>query len=609
MSEILNLSPDIGCQVDYTYSNITHDLFSGDQHVNALWVQPIARFGFRVSLMTQATYEYVKSFFVNRQGSLSPFLFRDPIDFKATHAIVGNELGTTTQGILYEDNGVFFLAKRYQLEGLGFVVRPITRPNEVEVKDVNDNVLTVSIDFNTGVVSGAGVNADCTWQGTFWTLVRFENDTMPLQTLSFSKSELKQQYQLPDLRLVEVKESSGIVSQNISSEYDHYYQLPWEIANRVDRLSKTDIYTSTSGYEARNSVFNDRVKLTQSESKIYKDEKDYLIALWRLLLGTWGNFKFRDIEAQVDGKFRFENDIRFETVAQTPDESLMVYKVSNMSARQEFTPSKTTQCRTWKIRKRDNTEIGFTEHDQRLSINSLNHVSNLGITGDSTPTTSQLNTDTTSLSSAIVPFNVTEREFLSGQLSDAELEVNAYNWLTNTNIRRIHTGNLAEYELSFFGSTPKQFTIQSNSRANKLDSSDSIKTSYSCRAKFLSQGEGQCNRTIDNTVRNNRSVTASTVSEVTIDSPLVDPEHYKQGTISPVNGDMAGREFIVGNVIGTTIKLLFPSPLPIDINTTIEITKRCDKLVESGCTRHNHVSDFKGYPKSQGSDTSIASAT
>lgn len=613
MAEAFLINPDFGSRVQYSFSNQAHPVFGGEQHINALWEQPLAKINFSLAWLNQTTFEYLTLFYDTVNGSQDTFLFLDPFDFEATSDYYDTGKGVLTRGVMIEEAGVFQFAKKYVFGtgttelGIGAIYRPITRPNTVTVYDgLGTEVISPVIDFNTGIITGA--SEDWTWEGTFWIPCRFENDTLPLETKRFDTESSRWLYNLPDLRITEVKEDNLIVTQEVDKEYAFNYTLPWEYNNRLDKASQTDIYQARSGYELRNLIHNNLREITFSESWLDEQSKTFLVGLWRLCLGTYSNFLFDDAESGITGKYRFTETIAFSLLVQDDSIAHALYAANNLNLVQEIDPVKTTQTRLWKVTKPLTGEVlGFTEHDQRIFLSPDNYKANLGITGSSNSTTSELNTDTTDLTSVAVAFNITEEEIVGEQLTNAPIEVYLYNWLTNTNIRTLFVGKLGEYELEYFGSTAKKYSINAVSLSNDLDSSDTVRTSFSCGHEFLEQGYYRCNATINFQSRISGSIVSATKTTVTVSG---NPNaNFITGTLKPLDGILQGQKFTISNIVGNVIHLLNPTPLSLAPGTTIEITAFCNKTVDHCKNRWDNLLNHSGLPQLQGTDLTVVSSS
>lgn len=617
MAEILQLNPNYGLQVTYTFNNQVSPLYVNDDYVNSQWEQPLANYIFGLAWFDQSVYDYVESLFLTIKGSEQTFLFEDPFDYKATNDPKITPYSTGTQGVVVESSGQFQLAKQYQLihgGGTAFITRPITRPKDTTVTVYDDlgAPTSITVDPDTGILSSGGTGY--TWEGEFYTPVRLLNNRIPQEIISYDPQVNQQLYRLPDLRLREVRETNFKQSRALFPSLDHYYQLSFEYQNAIDQFGKADIFTASSGFEDRDDLDINRKYLTLSESLLGEDEKDYLITLWRITLGGSSNFKFQDTNANIDDNFRLLSPLSFLTLSDNPSDTSAefgTYQCFGLELIEEVTPKKSRYCRLWKITKVDLTIVGFTDHDQEIVYDSVTYSPNLGFTGGASSNTAQLNTDSAEINSTFTPLGLTESDILSGRLEDADLEYFLFNWETNTLIKVLFNGNLGGYSLGYLPSETKEYQFEALSLANKLDSSRRIVTSSTCSAKFLSQGERQCNRPIDTSVRETATVVTATDRTIVV-SGIADASIYRLGTCRFTSGDLISlKEFLIGDTSGIDTILLFNfTPIIASPGDTIELTRFCDKTVDgnTGCEFYANQVNFVGIPEAPTADLAIAKA-
>lgn len=601
-----------------------HQTGNGDRYCNAARSQLRAKYNFSRSdgLYAQEEYEYLRNFFTATNGSEFPFNFRDPLDFEASHLFYDTGFGVKTIGILIPNGNNWQLAKQYILDDTAFVVRPITRPND-DVTIYDDQGTPVSSGFfDGGIVDNAIGGINYTWGGTFFVPVRFENDDLPQAIEVYNQATEQNDYKLPDLNLIEVFEFSPPLTHNIIPVNPHYYALPWEYKNTITSQSQTAKFKSQSNFEYRKTIAR-RNTITLSHASIEEELKNYLIGLYRVMLGRFGAIRFSDTQAQIDSQFAFTDSLTISVISQTLSPANMeaigidvsqltneafikdnLYQVNEISLIEEQSPIKTTYCRLWKVTKRNGETIGFTEHDADIVYNGDRYQASHSIIGSSNPTNSELEEETTDISGVVNVLAIEEEDLLGGQYENAVMEVFEYNWSNNTLVRQLSRYNLGESELSYVGSEPFDYKIQALSLKAQLDRSRSVLTSESCQHKFLSQGQFACNRTIDSSVRITANVVSATQNTIVVDTTL--DSGYERGTIKPLSGRNADRLSVITTVSGNTLNLLFPYGLTIENGTQVELTRSCDKSMEA-CTNFNNQENHGGHPELMGADRSIAS--
>ena len=615
MALILNLNPDFGLSVQYEYENVSKSLYKGNEYINAQWIHPLAKYNFAMAYFEQSIYDYIASFYASVNGSQDTFLFIDPFDYNVTQPYYDGGHNILTRGVVREENGTFQLCKKYtfgtgQVEsGLGAVYRPITRPYNVTLYNGSGVEVTsgFTIDNDTGVITdtGVGLTVDFTWSGNFYTPVRFDNDTIPIEIISFDTEDDVQRYALPDLRLIEVREEAIYIDQENHGDYNYNYSLPLEFGAGTDFQFLTDIFISPSGYEVRDDLQSDRRKLSFSYSFLTEGEKETLVALWRVMLGTYAAIRFTDSQANITNQlFRFTQSITFRTLSGDEQENYCLYTAEGLELVEETVTNKTTYCHLWSLHKKDGSVIRLTDHDVRVNFSGNVYEPNLSFSASASAATAKLVTDSTDINTVFVSGQVTEQEILTGQIDNASIEHYLVNWRTEGLIRTLFIGNVGSYSIGYKGSAGKQYSFESLSVSEKLNFSTSVNTSSTCSFEFLSQTSGgrDCNRTIDASVRVSATVSSATSTEITLDTSATP---YLLGKLRFTSGLLSDKTYYIGDTDGNIAKLMFPLPTIPTNGTTVELTRRCGKLV-TDCAGYSNLPNYGGFPQLPGNDATIS---
>lgn len=624
--EILNLVPEFGLTVTYEFKNDVHQTFMGRDYINARWLYPVAKFNFQVAFFNQSVYEYVKDFFLFVEGGEDEFLFEDPCN-NTCYFPYNNNFGIEVKGVFVDNgDGSFQLYKEWKI-GSNYYRKPVTKPKEVSIYDSNGNHVNTTINYDNGTATG--VNVTMFWVGTFYTVVRFENDSIPKEIIS---SEL---YQIPDLRLIEVKQYPTQYPSSLTSAYTHPYGLSVPINAQVNLLGKTDIFSSDSGYEARDALDTYKRDINFSYSKVNYREKEYLQGLWFITLGGWASFQFVDIDLNFGYNVRFNDIPSFSTIVQPISTSAVtfglddiLFKVDNINLSEELPNSiKSTFCQIWKVEREDGVIQGFTNHDRNFNFDGVAYPAVFGFSGTSSSKTSELSTDSTELTGVFGDSNYTdsqffslfvmENDFITGKYDNASVTVSVFDWINNSIFSTQFKGSIGGYSVGYLPNKAKQYQFEVQSLAEKLDVSVSSETSSECRHRFLSQGYGRCNLSPspDNTTNVNLPQLKAVVSGVNslthllITSPATNNwEGYKYGTIRFLTGILTGKEvYIIDSFFPDGIVLLYPLPFTPSIGDEVRFTKPCNKTVEA-CNNYGNIGNYGGFPRLPGIDNLVSGA-
>jgi uncharacterized phage protein (TIGR02218 family) len=614
---LLELEPDMGLTVSYEYQKTTlQETAEGLDYMNAQWIYPLGVYSFTNAVLPQYIYEYVRDFFTALKGNEGQFNFYDPIDYQATAEPFYTGFGVIgalvySQGIVYEDNGEFQFAKKYNI-GTFSIVRPINYPNINTIQVFNGNInVTSSLTFGSNGKITSGGNSNLTWTGEFSLLCRFENDVLPIGIETYYKDIQQQLYSIPDLRMMEVKVESLKSTSNLTQTYNHYLSIPLELQTQIPLMTKTDVFLSESGFESRVSLNSFRRKFEFPELTVHKETKEYLLILFRLGLGTWSNFQIKDIEASIDSIFRFSEIPSFQTLVYAENGLVQMCKINNLKFIEENEFIKSTYCRCWIMTRTDGFQLGFTNHDRVLTINTVNCTPTIAFESTSSTKTAELNVDNIETKSITDNFYVDETDVRRGLYDEAIVSIYLYDWLNETIISQVFSGSFADYTLGYLPTGSRNYQFQTIGISEKLNNSISKKTSSECTHKFLSQGEPikSCNRVIDSTVRIT-SVITSVVNPriIQVGSGTDNWIGFIYGEIKFEDGNYSQRIFHIENVGGNYVTIGEDLPYPPDIGSFVSLTRNCEKSV-AACSLYDNLVNYGGQPRLPGLDVTSSNPT
>lgn len=625
MPEVFELVPEFGLSVSYEFKNDVHETMMGVDYINARWMYPVAKYSFKVAFFKQSVYEYLRDFFLFVNGSQDSFLFQDPInDYCSPPGTEQSQVGIDVRGKLVDiGGGVFQLCKEWRI-GEFVYSKPIKYPNEVTITQADySSPVSATINYETGQVTGA-VNNTMGWYGTFYTPVRFDNDSVPLEIISYNTATGEQTYAVPDLRLIEVKDYPAAPPVNIATNLNHYWNLSFPINSTFNFQSKTDIFTSDSGFEARDELNSYKRELNFSYSKINYFEKEYILGLWFLTLGGWATIKFGDIEADIDTTFRFIDTPSFTSITQPLDTYAVqfglndiLFKAENIVLKETISLLRNSYCQAWIITRNDGVVQGFINHDLNKIIEGTECVALLGFTGTPSQRTAELNTDTTELSSIFLDINVTEDDLITGKYDNAGVVVYLYDWLSNSLVTTQFRGSIGGYSVGYLPSKAKQYQMEVLSIAEKLDVNVASQTSSECRHKFLSQGYGRCNRPTTETNTTDAGLpqikatvgAVNALDNISVPSPATDNwVGFKYGVLKFLTGTLAGTEiYIADTAHPNQVIFLYPLPTSPTVGDEVLLTRNCSKTVDA-CNGFGNIANFGGFPRLPGIDNLVAGA-
>lgn len=266
----------------------------------------------------------------------------------------------------------------------------------------------------------------------------------------------------------------------------------------------------------------------------------------------------------------------------------------------------TTLATCWKLKRRDNTILGFTNLDRDIIFESVTYKAATGFTPSAIENTSTLSVDNLDVEGMLSSVSITENDVLAGKYDFAEIEIFQvnYNDLSQgaLKLRRGWLGEVSLYK--------QQFIAEVRGLTQRLSQTIGELYSPSCRATL---GDNRC-KVVLSTHTVTGSVTSSTSNQEFIDSTRTEASGlFTFGTITFTNGANNGlsmelKEYLYSSGTGGKIILALPMPYIVAAGDTYSLTKGCDKTIETCFSRFNNVINFRGEPSVPGLDRMLETA-
>jgi uncharacterized phage protein (TIGR02218 family) len=145
-----------------------------------------------------------------------------------------------------------------------------------------------------------------------------------------------------------------------------------------------------------------------------------------------------------------------------------------------------TQLATcWRITRQDGAEIGFTDHDQLITFNSVDYDSIAGFTPTTVESKSNMSVDNLDVDGQLYPSKITEEDLLAGLYDYAEIEIFVVNYVDLTQGKLVvKRGRLGEVTLN-----SQMFQAEVRGLTQHLSQTIGEVFSPSCRAIL---GDSRC---------------------------------------------------------------------------------------------------------------------
>ncbi|MGE0755122.1 MAG: DUF2163 domain-containing protein [Alphaproteobacteria bacterium] len=265
----------------------------------------------------------------------------------------------------------------------------------------------------------------------------------------------------------------------------------------------------------------------------------------------------------------------------------------------------TTLATCWKVTRRDNTVLGFTNHDRDITYNSHIYTAATGFTPTAIDNSTALNVDNLDAEGMLSSGSITEADIMAGRYDYAEIEIFQLNYENlSQGALQLRRGWLGE--VSFHRD---YFVAEVRGLTQILAQSIGELYSASCRAAL---GDARCKVTLaSHTVTG--SVTGAVSKLEFIDSSRSEVSGiYDFGALTFTSGSNSGvsvevKEYYLESGGGRII-LALPMPQDISISDTYSLTKGCDKTISTCFNRFNNVANFRGEPNVPGIDRMLETA-
>ncbi len=268
----------------------------------------------------------------------------------------------------------------------------------------------------------------------------------------------------------------------------------------------------------------------------------------------------------------------------------------------------TTVCRCWKITRRDNQVLGFTEHDSSVEFDGTTYNPTNGLDPTVTQTASGLAANSVEVIGALSSEKISSGDIRANKYDGAEVQVWVVNWSSpdeNLLENVFHIGEISEND--------GVFSAELRSIESQLDQTKGEHFIRQCQANL---GDLRCGVNLVTAsfsangvivaYDGNRNITASGLSQFA-------GNWFQAGLLKFITGRNAGSEIKISQHLklntNTLIELWHQMPLQVDIGDTFEIAVGCDKEFETCKQKFSNALNFRGFPHLPGGDFAMTYAS
>lgn len=254
-------------------------------------------------------------------------------------------------------------------------------------------------------------------------------------------------------------------------------------------------------------------------------------------------------------------------------------------------------CYCWRIERQDGTIVGFTEHDQDLTFDSLTYQSADGIQATTIVQSLGLAVDNLNLDGAISSSSLNEADLDNGLYDDAEVELYLVDWSdvsTRMVVARGSVGEVKRFETAF--------STEFRSLAHRLNQKIGRIYQRYCDANL---GDSRCKRDVTGATFTLSSGAVTAADGRVLDVTGADGYSdgwFDRGLMTVLTGAAAGAILEVKEHAGETIELWLPPPTAISVTDTVKLVAGCDKSYNTCKGKFGNGTNFRGCPHIPGND-------
>ncbi|RVU17507.1 DUF2163 domain-containing protein [Methylobacterium oryzihabitans] len=261
----------------------------------------------------------------------------------------------------------------------------------------------------------------------------------------------------------------------------------------------------------------------------------------------------------------------------------------------------TTLCQCWIITRTDGLRLGFTDHDEDLTLEGVVCSAGTGATGSAVEQAAGLSPDSAEIMGALTDGRLADSELARGLFDGAAVAVWRVDWQSPENRVLILSGHLGEV-----GRGRTAFTAEVRGLADRLNQPRGRLYQRSCDAAF---GDARCGLDATAPAYRGLATVARPRSPRALLAAGLDgfaPDWFTAGRLVWTTGANAGAVAEVrahaSDRAGVGIELWQPMPAPIAAGDAFTVTAGCDKAFGSCRTKFANVLNFRGCPHLPGND-------
>jgi uncharacterized phage protein (TIGR02218 family) len=265
----------------------------------------------------------------------------------------------------------------------------------------------------------------------------------------------------------------------------------------------------------------------------------------------------------------------------------------------------TTLARCWILTRRDGEKLGFTDHDENITIDGTVCHAGTGLTASEATARLGLQVDGAEIAGALADESLAEGDLAAGRYDAADVEVHLVDW-SDPSLRVL----LAKCVLGEIRREGAAFTAELRSLSHRLNEESGRLYTATCSADL---GDARCTVDLGDAAFHGSGTVASLAGTSAFRVSGLDAftdGWFSAGRLAFTGGDNAGFAVEVKThraaLDGVLIELWQATPEPIVVGDTLTVTAGCDKRFATCRDRFANGVNFRGFPQIPGNDFVIS---
>jgi len=264
-----------------------------------------------------------------------------------------------------------------------------------------------------------------------------------------------------------------------------------------------------------------------------------------------------------------------------------------------------TLARCWIVTRRDAMKLGFTDHDDDLTVAGTLCRAGTGLTASEATARLGLQVDGSEIAGAVADNSLAEADLAAGRYDAAEIEMHLVDWSEPSLSVLLAKGVLGEVRRE-----GAAFSAEVRSLAHRLDEETGRLYTATCAADF---GDARCTVDLANPAFHSSGTVAALAGASAFHAAGLGAfadGWFTAGKLAFTSGANAGFAVEVKThrvaLDGVLLELWQRAPEPLAVGDAFTVTAGCDKRFATCRDRFANAANFRGFPHIPGNDFVIA---